>query len=131
MSAIEKSELDRALSIVEQARAALAATDFGAALERDVEALSQKRFVSAMEAGLIAGRHPETIREAARKGELHGMQREGVNPRTNKSFRGAQWRFRPACVEAWVDGVPCEHQDEARRPVSLSEFRMRAVGGQR
>lgn len=84
-------------------------------------------FVSAAGAAVIAGRHPETIRQAAREGDLHGTQREGVNPRTHKPFRGAQWRFRPACVVAWVEGEPCEHQKQMLAPVSMGEYGSRKV----
>ena len=82
-------------------------------------------FVNVADAAVIAGRHPETIRQAAREGDLHGMQREGVNPRTHKPFRGAVWKFRPACVIAWVEGEPCEHQKRLLAPVSMGEYRSR------
>lgn len=82
------------------------------------------RVVDVRGAAVIADRHPETVREAARRGELHGTQREGVNPRTHKPFRSPRWKFRPACVDAWVDGEPCEHQRAAfNPPVSLSDRR--------
>ncbi|UOQ58592.1 hypothetical protein MUN78_07140 [Leucobacter allii] len=81
-------------------------------------------FVGAAGAAKIADRHVETVRQAAREGELHGTQREGVNPRTHKPFRGAKWSFRPECVIAWVECLPCPHQRAARAPVNLADFRM-------
>lgn len=99
-------------------------------LEVEISKLSEKRFVNTMEAALLSDRHPETVREAARAGELHGSQRGGLNPRTGKPRRGGEWRFRPACVDAWTDGVPCEHQ-QPQKAISLDEYRMRAVGGRR
>lgn len=76
-----------------------------------------KRFMSPAEVGEFVGRDPETVRRALRSGEMHGAQRG----------RGGSWSVRPECAEAWVDGVPCEHQDSVRRPVSLTERRLRAV----
>lgn len=89
-----------------------------AAIERDIEALAGKRFVSPFEGALLADRHVETVRDALRSGELHGVQR----------VKGGAWKIRPACLEAWVDLVPCEHQGEARRPVSLQAWRARPTG---
>ncbi|MHA3682822.1 helix-turn-helix domain-containing protein [Leucobacter sp. HY1908] len=89
-----------------------------AAVERDIEALAVNRFVSPFAAALMVGRHVETVRDALRSGELHGVQR----------VKGGAWRLRPACVEAWADGVPCAHQEE-RRPVSLQEWRTRPARG--
>lgn len=83
----------------------------------DVEVLAAKRFLSPIEAGAFVGKDPETVRRALRSGEMHGSQRG----------RGGSWSVRPDCAEAWVEGLPCEHQDSARRPVSLMEFRARAV----
>ncbi|WP_449282218.1 hypothetical protein [Leucobacter sp.] len=88
------------------------------AVQRDLDAISQKRFVSTFEASLIAGCHLETVRDALREGTLHGSQR----------MKGGTWKLRPACVEAWVDGMPCEHQEETKRPVSLADWRARPVG---
>lgn len=97
------------------------------ALERDLEAIAKKRFITAMEAALISDRHPETVRDAARAGDLHGAQRLGED---GQPLKGARWRFRPACVDAWVCGELCEHR-MAERPVSLSEYRLRASRGAR
>lgn len=40
------------------------------------------------------------IYEAVRSGELHGSQRSV----------GAKWLIRPDCLDAWVAGEKCEHQ---------------------
>lgn len=90
-----------------------------AAVERDLEALAAKRYVSPFEVALLADRHVETVRDALRLGDLHGSQR----------VKGGAWKIRPACAEAWADSLPCEHQGEARRPVSLAAWRTRPVGG--
>lgn len=90
------------------------------ALERDLEAISAKRFISVMEAALIADSHPETVRGALRSGELHGSQRA----------KGGTWKVRPACVDAWVAGEDCEHVT-GRQLVDLRDYRLRASGGAR
>lgn len=53
------------------------------------------------QAATITQRHPDTIRRALAAGELHGHQR------TTKGT----WSIRPECLEAWMDGVPCAHQE--------------------
>lgn len=68
-----------------------------AALQRDLDAMASKRFLVVMEAALLAECHPDTVRAALRSGELHGAQRS----------KGGTWKVRPACLDAWVDGVPC------------------------
>lgn len=47
-----------------------------------------------------AGCHPATILKAAESGALHGGQR----------VPKGRWSFRTECVDAWLDGVDCEHQ---------------------
>ena len=50
-------------------------------------------------AAAIAGVHPETIRDALRAGDLHGVQR----------VKGGRWRMRAECIDAWIEGVRCAH----------------------
>lgn len=57
------------------------------------------RFTTA-QAAAHASCHVTTIHKAAEAGELHGGQRKP----------GGRWSFRRECVDAWLDGVPCEHQ---------------------
>lgn len=76
--------------------------------------LVEKRYVSPVGAAAIADRHPETIREALRSGELHGTQR----------VTGGNWKVQPGCVIAWADGEVCEHR-KTDQPVSLSQYRQR------
>lgn len=114
------ADVDLAVRIVAAAREAVAQLELAAAAPAvvDVDALAAQRFLSPVQVGLLIGRDPETVRRALRSGEMHGSQRG----------RGGSWSVRPACAEAWVDGEPCAHQDVLRRPVSLQERRLRAVG---
>lgn len=84
-----------------------------------VAALYQKRFLTPLEAALISDSHVETVRDALRSGALHGSQRT----------KGGTWRVRPACVDAWIDGVRCEHQVAEVKP--LDEWRWRTAGAGR
>lgn len=104
-----------------------AAVDLAAKQEDAVCALMSKRFVSVAEAALIADRHPETIRDAARAGILHGSQPLGDNGR---QLARARWRFRPACLDAYMSGEKCEHQ-RAAGVAQLDEYRARASGARR
>jgi hypothetical protein len=52
------------------------------------------------EAAVEARRHPKTISEALRSGELHGTQR----------VKGGTWLIKSECLESWLDQVPCEHK---------------------
>jgi hypothetical protein len=55
------------------------------------------------QAAEYAGCHVETIRHAAQAGDLHGGQRT----------KNGRWSFRLECLDAWLDGKPCEHQKAA------------------
>lgn len=77
---------------------------------------AEKRFFTVVEAALYVEAHPETVRRALRAGEMHGSQRG----------KGGTWKIRPVCAEAWADGVDCPHE-AGKRPVSLADFRARAV----
>lgn len=49
-----------------------------------------------------AGCHVTTVHKAAEAGELHGGQRK----------KGGRWSFRIECVEAWLNGQPCDHAQD-------------------
>lgn len=55
-------------------------------------------------AAKYANRSVQTIRAALAAGELHGYQR--VAPQ-------GKWTVRPECLDAWIAGEPCQHQDRA------------------
>lgn len=50
-----------------------------------------------------SSRHPVTLRKALEARELHGSQR----------VVGGRWSIRHECLEAWIDGRPCDHQRDA------------------
>lgn len=54
------------------------------------------------QAALYASCHEDTVRRAAEAGLLHGSQRTKPNGR---------WSFHIDCLEAWINGAPCPHQD--------------------
>lgn len=83
------------------------------------------RLVGATAAAEIADCHPETVRDAARAGLLHGSQRKRLDPLTGTSrTKGGTWKFHPACVVKWAEGEECSHQDAAHNaPVALASFR--------
>lgn len=68
------------------------------------------------EAAALSRRHPVTVRRALEDGKLHGAQ----------SMAGGRWLIREECLDAWIDGVKCEHQ------VNVTPIRrngLRAVSG--
>lgn len=52
-------------------------------------------------------KHPVTIRKALELGTLHGFQ----------NARGGRWSVKPACLEAFVEGRLCEHQQQNVTPI--------------
>ncbi len=86
-----------------------------------------KRFVNVSGAAEIAGCHPETVREAARTGVLHGAQRLRIDPKTGRSrFKGGTWTFQVSCLHSWIEGSECEHAGSVPpAPVALAGFRGR------
>lgn len=52
------------------------------------------------EAAVSSRRHVVTVRRALEDGKLHGTQ----------SMAGGRWLIREECLDAWIDGVKCEHQ---------------------
>lgn len=67
-------------------------------------ALDERLRLSVGEASAAYGPHPVTIRRALENGDLHGSQR---------IVRG-RWSLRRECIEAWLDGAPCPHQQGRR-----------------
>lgn len=53
------------------------------------------------QAAEYAGMHVQTVRKALEAGDLHGGQRKAAG----------RWSIRRECLDAWLDGEPCEHQD--------------------
>ena len=60
----------------------------------------ERYWLSAVETAERANCHHVTVLKAVEAGELHGIQRK----------KYARWKFRPACVDAWLAGERCEHQ---------------------
>ena len=56
------------------------------------------------QAAEYAACHPQTVREALAAGDLHGGQRT----------KGGHWSIRLECLDAWLDGQPCPHQQQLR-----------------
>lgn len=54
-------------------------------------------------------RHVETVRRQVGAGELHGHQAT----RRGRAIRGSRWTFRPAAVDAWVEGLDVAAQARA------------------
>lgn len=52
------------------------------------------------QAAEAAGRHVNTIHLALEAGDLHGGQR----------VKRGKWSIRVECLEAWLDGEKCPHQ---------------------
>lgn len=52
-----------------------------------------QRYLTAEQAGLYTGHHAQTIKHAARSGELAGY----------KASRGASWRFTTDDLDAWMN----------------------------
>jgi len=57
-------------------------------------------FSTAQAAGR-AGRHPATVRDALEAGVLHGSQKAAE----------AHWRIHATCLDAWIAGQSCAHQE--------------------
>lgn len=53
------------------------------------------------EAAIVARRHPGTVSDALRAGELHGVQ----------PSKNGRWRIRRDCLDAWIEGRLCQHQE--------------------
>ena len=56
--------------------------------------------LTVVQAATLAGRHPNTLHRALESGELHGTQR----------VKGGRWSIRPECLDAYLDGIECTHQ---------------------
>lgn len=88
---------------------------------------AEPRLVGVAIAADIADCHPETVRDAARAGLLHGVQRKRIDPKTKQSrTKGGTWKFHTACVVKWAEGEECAHQSAGfKAPVALASFRGR------
>ena len=71
---------------------------------------SERLRLDTKQAADYSGRHVDTIRRALENGELHGGQRRDKDGRPKRNGR---WSIRRTCLDAWLDGVPCEHQEAA------------------
>jgi hypothetical protein len=70
-------------------------------------------WLTVAEAAAEAKRHPRTISDACRAKTLHGVQRS-VN---------ASWRIEDTCLDAWVRGTSCVHQQTNVTPISSARSR--------
>jgi len=57
-------------------------------------------YATPKEAALITRRHPETVTQALRLGELCGTQRK----------KNGRWLIGMDCLDAWVRGTACAHK---------------------
>ncbi|MFG6277966.1 helix-turn-helix domain-containing protein [Microbacterium sp. 5K110] len=62
-------------------------------------------YLTTAEAAKTARKHPVTVRKALESGELHGSQRSV----------GGRWTIREDCLEAFIEGRPCEHKARGKR----------------
>jgi hypothetical protein len=69
--------------------------------------------LSPVEAAAIARKHRQTIYYALEDGTLHGTQR----------VKRGRWLIKEACLDAWIDGVPCEHQKALAGVINLDDRR--------
>ena len=69
---------------------------------------------SPAQAAVVADRAPITIYRALESGVLHGAQ---------QANRG-RWSIRPECLEAWLDGEPCQHKQDAAKATKLARLRL-------
>lgn len=72
----------------------------GAAPDR-IDAWEREPLTSA-EVGAEFHRHPETVRDAIRAGDLHGIQR----------IKRGRWLVERRCAAAWARGAKCPHQTD-------------------
>lgn len=71
------------------------------------------QWLTIREAAAESRRHPETVAEACRSGELHGSQRK----------KNASWRIDDKCLDAWVLNVPCPHRQSNVTPITTARSR--------
>lgn len=65
--------------------------------------MNQRLRFNTAQAAEHAGCHPATVLKAAESGVLHGGQRK----------KGGRWSYRLECLEAWLEGEPCPHQESS------------------
>lgn len=61
-------------------------------------------YLTVAEASTYAKRHRVTLWRALESGQLHGSQRGA----------GGKWAIRPECLDAWLAGQSCDH-DQKRK----------------
>lgn len=71
------------------------------------------RRMSPSEAAEESRRHRQTIYVALEDGSLHGTQR----------VKRGRWLIKEACLDAWLDGIKCEHQAATSNVVALGSRR--------
>ena len=73
--------------------------------------LNERLWFDTTQAADYSGHHRATVQAALAAGELHGGQRRDV--KTGRPRRGGHWKIHRDCLDAWLSGVPCQHQREA------------------
>jgi hypothetical protein len=68
-------------------------------------------WMKSQEAADRAGLDIQTVLRSAGAGKLHGYQRAAPN---------GPWRFHADCVDDWIRGEKCEHQDSPVRRIRAS-----------
>jgi hypothetical protein len=66
--------------------------------------LAPKIQLTSKEAALKTGKHPETIRDACRTGELHAGQRG----------KSGTWNILEPCLTSWLLNEKCAHKTVTR-----------------
>jgi len=59
------------------------------------------------EVAAAARKSEVTVYRALESGSLHGTQ----------SMKGGRWTVREDCLDAWADGLPCDHQGAVVTPM--------------
>jgi len=63
------------------------------------------KFYTPKEAALVTSRHPETVTQALRLGELCGSQRK----------KNGRWLIEESCLFAWVRVESCAHKAKTEK----------------
>ena len=73
--------------------------------------MSERLRFNTAQAAEYANCHTATILKAAEAGELHGGQRIRKDTAGKPVTKGGRWSFRRECIDAWLDGSSCEHEE--------------------
>lgn len=73
--------------------------------------MSERLRFNTTQAADFAGCHRQTILRALESGDLHGGQR--LDRETGRPKKNGRWSIRRECLEAYLDGSPCPHQEAA------------------